>query len=141
MEEEREIQPEADAPESASTESTSGESAAKRSARRASRVSGEAAESEARAADRPTEQPEAATVSQPSQDGGTLPPPPTVVLQAERLLDEALVWGAAFGAVLAQRARRLVARAREEVEDLFAEAEAVRSQWRSHVRQRSHTKR
>lgn len=62
--------------------------------------------------------------------------PPATVVRAEQLLDEALVWGAAFGTVLARRAHRLIARAREEVEDLWAEAEAIRSQWRDQFRHR-----
>ncbi len=62
--------------------------------------------------------------------------PPASMVRAEQLLDEALVWGAAFGTVFARRARRLIARAREEVEDLWAEAEAIRNQWQKQLRHR-----
>ncbi|MCM8746532.1 hypothetical protein NET03_08285 [Thermomicrobium sp. CFH 73360] len=109
-----------------------------RSARRAARASGEASVTETRAAELSESTSETGTSSSSSpSDGGTPTAPPVAVLRAEQMLDEALVWGAAFGTVLAQRVRKLVARAREEVEDLVAEAEAVRSQWRGEVRRRS----
>jgi len=56
--------------------------------------------------------------------------PPTVA-RAEQLLDEAALWTLAIGNVLARRARWLIERAREEMEDILAEAQALRSQWRS----------
>lgn len=76
------------------------------------------------------------TASPKAESAGTMGPAPATVVRAEELLDEALVWGAALGTVVARRARRVMARVREEVEDLFAEAEAVRSQWRQQIRRR-----
>ncbi|MFN3337335.1 MAG: hypothetical protein ACK42I_07525 [Thermomicrobium sp.] len=103
-----------------------------RPVRRPSRTrsaSSEVGESEQVSAASATEAPKAESAS-------TLELPPATIARAEQLLDEALVWGAAVGTVVARRARRLMARVREEVEDLIAEAEAVRSQWRQQFRQR-----
>lgn len=111
----------------------------RRSARRAARASTEASVTETRAAESPDSAAETGASSSSPSDSGTPTAPPVAVLRAEQMLDEALVWGAAFGTVLAQRVRKLVARAREEVEDLVAEAEQVRSQWRGEVRRRSGT--
>lgn len=108
-----------------------------RAGRRPSRASSGSSEPTGHAEPPTVETPE--TRSSAAPNGGSVTPPPAPVLQAERLLDEALMWGAAFGAVLTQRARRLLARAREEVEDLFAEAEATRSRWRGQLGQQRHS--
>jgi predicted phage tail protein len=54
---------------------------------------------------------------------------PTVV-RAEQLLDSALLWAVSFGTVVSRRLRRNVARAKEELEDLVAEADALRQEWK-----------
>lgn len=46
--------------------------------------------------------------------------------RAEVMLDDIGQWVGAFAIVAAERLRRVAARAREEVEDMVAEAEAIR---------------
>lgn len=59
----------------------------------------------------------------------TSPPVPPAMRRAEELTESALLWAAAFGSVVAKRLRKVVALAREELEDMIAEAEHVRHQW------------
>uniref|UniRef100_A0A7C5RUE1 Uncharacterized protein n=1 Tax=Thermomicrobium roseum TaxID=500 RepID=A0A7C5RUE1_THERO len=116
-----------------------GDTTPRRTVRRAARASTEVSVTKTHAAESPDSAAETGASSSSPSDSGTPTAPPVAVLRAEQMLDEALVWGAAFGTVLAQRVRKLVARAREEVEDLVAEAEQVRSQWRGEVPRRSGT--
>ncbi|GBD18242.1 hypothetical protein HRbin27_00735 [bacterium HR27] len=63
-----------------------------------------------------------------SSEEVTVPPQ---VVRAEQLLEAAILWAVAIGSVLARRGRWLVGRAREEMEDILAEAEVLHRQWQS----------
>jgi len=104
------------------------EPAARRQARRSSRTAGHETAPTA----------EAATSSNATAESGGAPTVPPAVLRAEQLLDDAILWTLALGSVLGKRVRWLASRGREEVEDLLAEAEAVRSQWRRARVERNH---
>lgn len=113
------------------------EATPRRGARRPSRPVSEQRAEETTSESQQAAAGEAATSAERAASEAETPPPPATLLRAEQLLDEALVWGAAFGTVLAQRAQKLIARAREELEDLVAEADAIRSQWRAEFRRRT----
>ncbi|WP_448574716.1 hypothetical protein [Thermomicrobium sp.] len=57
------------------------------------------------------------------------PAVPPVVTHAEQLVDAALLWAASLGTVVSRRLSKTLARTKEELEDVLAEAEALRQAW------------
>jgi hypothetical protein len=57
------------------------------------------------------------------------PSVPPAVAHAEQLVDTAILWAASLGTVVGRRLLKTLVRTKEELEDVLAEAEALRQAW------------
>jgi|GEM_PF-2468132 len=80
---------------------------------------------------RETPRERATTTTEPSTQvtEPVAPAVPPAVAHAEQLVDAALLWAASLGTVVGRRLLKTLARTKEELEDVLAEAEALRQAW------------